>query len=249
MSIDTTIPVIEKNTTPSRTILTQGENKMADVDTIQLSSEHADIRREAAMNTANILSESAKGFDRVNADVLKAGWANSDVTKDARYDLATRIEQATDRTTSQTDKQYHANENRQVEILRDIAKVQAAADLNRQVYLSGTESAMLKNQVESLKNTQFLAERIAAEGGETRALINDLKYNDLNRALIERNAALVEERGYGRHWRGNFDQSQWQALSNQLQAFQSQLATSTQGMVNFGTQAGVGQTSTSNNVR
>ena len=91
--------------------------------------------------------------------------------------------------------------------------------------------------------------RTAADGEKTRALINDLKYQDLNRALIERNAELVEERHHAHRWHDRYEAGQWQALSNQMQAFQSQLATTTQGMVNFGTMAGVGQSSTANNVR
>jgi len=39
------------------------------------------------------------------------------------------------------------------------------------------------------------------------------------------------------------------ALQNQMQNFNSQLSETRQGMVNFGTMAGVGQTSTNNNVR
>ena len=83
-------------------------------------------------------------------------------------------------------------------------------------------------------------------------MINDLKYQDLNRGLIERNTALVEAVGDGRYWRhrGYLDQGQNQfaQLQTQLQAFGSQLQETRQGMVNFGTMAGVGQTSSSNNV-
>ena len=67
--------------------------------------------------------------------------------------------------------------------------------------------------------------------------------------LVERNAELVEALAERRHWRHHADQGQWQALSSQLQAFQSQLASARSDMINFGTMAGVGQSSTSNNVR
>jgi hypothetical protein len=53
----------------------------------------------------------------------------------------------------------------------------------------------------------------------------------------------------GRYWYGRHGDGQFAAISSQLQAFQSQLQETRQGMVNFGTMAGVGQTSTSNNVR
>lgn len=94
---------------------------------------------------------------------------------------------------------------------------------------------------------------IFQDGDKTRALVNDLKYHDLNRALVERNAELVEEREGRRHWRGMADQNQFGAqfaqLQSMMQNFNSQLADTRQGMVNFGSMAGVGQTSTSNNVR
>jgi hypothetical protein len=71
--------------------------------------------------------------------------------------------------------------------------------------------------------------------------------------LVERNTALVECEADRRHWRHNAEmsqyQNQWAALQNQIQAFASQLQETRQGMVNFGTMAGVGQTSTSNNVQ
>ena len=99
------------------------------------------------------------------------------------------------------------------------------------------------------KQTTYLSDKIDGGNAEIKGLINSLKEADLNRALIERNAELVEAVGEGRYWRRHADQGQWQALNSQLQAFQSQLQETRQGMVNFGTMAGVGQSTTSNNVR
>lgn len=243
MSIDT--KVSEQNTPPSQTILTQGETKMAEiitgtvsgyvnnqVDTIQASV--SDVRREAAEHTNEIVKEGMKGDYATQSKINETERANS----------------------QQIDAFEDVTNNNFMTVSRD------TADLRAQVVALGyqvrdghmglskdIELSSLKGVIEGQKNTQFLAEKISRDGDETRALINDLKYNDLNRELIERNAILAEERSYGRHWRGNFDQSQWAALNSQLQAFQSQLATSTQGMVNFGTQAGVGQTSSANQVR
>jgi len=99
----------------------------------------------------------------------------------------------------------------------------------------------------------ILSKEIFHDGQKTRDLINDLKYHDLNRGMIERNAELIACESDRRHWRHYADQSQfqgqWAQLQSQIQAFQSQLQETRQGMVNFGTMAGVGQTSTSNNVR
>jgi hypothetical protein len=71
--------------------------------------------------------------------------------------------------------------------------------------------------------------------------------------LIERNTDL----NHCRHdyWgaRDGLFNTQFAALSSQLNsqvnALNSQLAETRQGMVNFGTMAGVGQSSTNNNVR
>jgi hypothetical protein len=122
----------------------------------------------------------------------------------------------------------------------------------------------LKTQLDSKANTQYLSDKIGNDGEKTRALINDLKYHDLNRALVERQTSLVNCEQDNRHWHSRYDdarwgqfQSQWggqfaqmqQQLQSMNQNFNSQLAETRQGMVNFGTMAGVGQSSTNNNVR
>lgn len=112
-----------------------------------------------------------------------------------------------------------------------------------------SEINFLKCQVEIQKGNAYVIEKITAEGEKTRELINDLKTQDLNRMLIERNAEIVEERGERRHWRHAADQGQWATLQSQIQNFASQLGEARASMVNFGSMAGVGQSSTSNNVR
>ena len=61
-------------------------------------------------------------------------------------------------------------------------------------------------------------------------------------------AEIVEERGERRHYKYAAEQGQWAALQSQIQAFGSQLSDARNSMVNFGTQLGVGQRATSNNV-
>jgi uncharacterized protein YfeS len=94
-----------------------------------------------------------------------------------------------------------------------------------------------------------LEQTVMHDGSSTRALINELKMDQLNRELIERNAALVENRNEGRYWQGQFNNAQYSQLVSQVNAMNSQLTETRQGMINFGTMAGVGQTSTSNNAR
>lgn len=213
---------------------------MADVDTAMLSEQHADIRREAAEHRASIQLEDMKGFDRVNTDVLKSGWHGVDATKDARYDVVNRITNSTDTLLA-----------RSWDMGRDIVDNRTQIiGLGFQVR-DGFVAAAKDMEINALKTQQV----VVADGDRTRALINDLKYQDLNRALVERNAELIEEREGRRHWRHHADhaqfQGQWAHLQSQIQAFQSQLQETRQGLVNFGTMAGNAgqQSSTSNNVR
>ena len=94
-----------------------------------------------------------------------------------------------------------------------------------------------------------ISRHVSAESDATRGLINSLKTDELNRMLIERNTDCNHFRhGY---WDavGGANNAQFASVASQLNAFQSQLQETRQGMVNFGTMAGVRQDSTSNNVR
>lgn len=156
--------------------------------------------------------------------------------KDARHDTISATEDVADR------------------LQGDI--VNSQRDMLDRFFQVGRDTADLRAQVTSLSvyvkdaatiSAQATQLAVAADGEKTRSLINDLKYQDLNRALIERNAELVEERHHGRRWFDNYNQAQWAALNSQVQALNSQFADARQGMVNFGTMAGVGQTSSQNN--
>jgi hypothetical protein len=187
----------------------------------------SDVRREGAEHTNEIVKEGLKGDFNTRGDI-----------KDARYDVNNRITNSTDRIVDSIVAHDAKVADRFFTVGRD------TMDLRAQVVQAISE-VKAQTELNALK-TQLA---VKDDGNQTRALINELKNADLNRMLIERNAEIVEERGHGRHWRSHYDQSQWAALNNQLQAFQSQLQETRQGMVNFGTMAGVGQSSTSNNVR
>ena len=107
----------------------------------------------------------------------------------------------------------------------------------------------LKTQIELAKQSTYISDKIDAGNQVTQNLIRQLNDDSLNRQLVERNTELVGALEGGRYWYGRHGDGQFAAISSQLQAFQSQLQETRQGMVNFGTMAGVGQTSTSNNVR
>lgn len=223
------------NATPFANKITQGEIKMADPAT---QADLAALERNVDAN-----------FYATRGDI-----------KDTRHDIIDNTESVADRITDQATQFYIASQQNANEAARDLASLKVLTDMNA----SAMREAIALNIEKQGAAAQLSAEKIAtavalgqstlskeifADGQKTRDLINDLKYHDLNRALVERNAELVDERHSRRHWRHAADQGQWQALQSQLQAFQSQLQETRQGMVNFGTMAGVGQTSTSNNVR
>lgn len=197
----------------------------------------SDIRREAAEHTNEVVKEGLKSTAITDAAI-----------KDARYDINSTVESIADR----ADRGFSQLSDRFFTVARDTADLRAQVIQAIDTSKMATELNSLKGIIEGQKNTTYLSDKISADGEKTRGLINDLKYHDLNRGLIERNTALVEAVGDGRYWRhrGYLDQGQNQfaQLQTQLQAFGSQLQETRQGMVNFGTMAGVGQTSSSNNV-
>ena len=193
-----------------------------------------DIRREAAEHTNEIVKEGLKG-----------DYNTQGAIKDARFDVNSRV--------SQLGKDV---DDRFFDVGRDTQDIRAQIISAQQAMVSGflgaskdSEINALKTQIELSKQTTYLSDKIDGQAEKTRELINSLNDASLNRQLVERNTELVAALDDGRFWRGRYDQGQWQALNSQLQAFQSQLQETRQGMVNFGTMAGVGQTSTSNNVR
>jgi hypothetical protein len=229
----------------------------------------ADIRREQAVGfgdtryniaerTGDIRRELALGFDKTGDTIMQEGQEGIMATKDARYDLANRITNSGDRVTDRLMEVRGLIGERFYTVGRDLADLrQGQATLSKDIELNA-----LKTQIEGQKNTQYLSDKITLDGEKTRGLINDLKYHDLNRGLVERNTALVNCEQDRDNWRYRYDDArfsqrqdqfgaQFAQLQSQVQAFASQLQETRQGMVNFGTMAGNAgqQTSTSNNVR
>ena len=229
----------------------------------------ADIRQENARNFADARYATSEGVGTIRREMgadtneivkegLKESFAIRGDVKDARYDLGTRIGDSADRVVDRLFDHDSKVADRFFMVGRDTAELkQGQATLSKDIELNA-----LKTQIEGQKNTTYLSDKIAIDGDKTRSLINDLKYHDLNRGLVERNTALVNCEQDRKHYRdrwmdGRFDQNQtqfagqWAQLQSQIQAFQSQLQETRQGMVNFGTMSGQSgqQSSTSNNVR
>lgn len=188
-------------------------------------------------------------------EALKESYTTLNAVKDARFDINSRISESTNSLSQQVDAIDDTVTAQLITIQRDTADLRAqvisAQQFNVQAFnqvAKDTEIATLKTQVAIQQQSTYISDKIDADGEKTRGLINDLKTQDLNRMLIERNAEIVEERGERRHYKYAADQSQWAALQSQIQAFGSQLGEARASMVNFGTQLGVGQRATSNNV-
>lgn len=220
------------------------------------ATQAADIRQEATRNFADTRFAGATQTSDIIKEGLRGDFETIKGLKDNRFDLSSDINVNSDRIADRVTETQRQLTDRFFIVGRDTAEIkQGQATLAKDVELNA-----LKTQIEGQKNTTYLSDKITVDGEKTRALLNDLKYHDLNRGLVERNTALVnceQDRNHHRdRWLdGRFDQNQaqfagqWAQLQSQIQAFQSQLQETRQGMVNFGTMAGVGQTSTSNNVR
>ena len=180
--------------------------------------------------------------------------------QDANFNLSSRVENAQDRNAKEI-ADFRSNVAERFHTLtRDTADLRAqVTGVGMQIRDSAnyTTLAMEKNALQGMldgqRNTQFLAEKISNDGEKTRSLINDLKYHDLNRALVERNAELMEERHWGRHWWShglqNQNAAQFASLQSQVQAIGSQLASTSQSLVNLGVMTGSSQSSSTNNIR
>jgi hypothetical protein len=228
----------------------------------------------------NIASEHCKTNDVVRQEGQENVMATKDARHDvlsnvipavgnAKDMLGQQINVEADRIVDRVIETRDVMNERFFDVGRDTQDLKAQIVAQQQQIVAGfagvakdTELASLKTQLDAAKNTTYLSDKITAENEKTRDLISDLKYHDLNRGLVERNTELVNCEQDGRRYRdnwidGRFNQfqtqyaGQWAQLQNQVQAFQSQLQETRQGMVNFGTMAGNSgqQSSTSNNVR
>ena len=275
---------VSRNPLISMEIKEEENKEMAEVtqtDIFKLSEEHSDIRREAVDHTNEIVKEGLKGdyntlnaikdsrFETVtrvenSADRLEKGIS------DTNFNLSSRVENANDRITKDVGDFRSQTADRFFQVARDTADLRAqVTQVLSETRLVGAntakdnEIAVLRNTIENQKNTQYLSDKITSDGDKTRALVNELKYGDLNRELIERQSKLTccechkDDWHWGRfhHWLDGNNQYQSQyaaqmaALQNQMQNFNSQLSETRQGIVNFGTQSGLTQASSNNNVR
>lgn len=229
-----------------------------------LSAQHADIRREQAVGFGDTKYAIATGHDFINREILTSA-----------HDTSDKVDESTNKIQQRATDFFIAGQTRDFEAARDLAALRSAVDLANQKLstevLLSSERAAAATALESAKVAAAVAlgqgtlskevaeskydisKQIAYENEKTRDLVNSLKNDELNRLLIERNTDINNLRGDYWGARDGLLNSQFAALSSQVNsqvnALNSQLAETRQGMVNFGTMAGVGQSSTSNQVR
>jgi hypothetical protein len=219
------------------------------LDNTALLQDHADIRREAAFNTADIRRDTAKEASDIIDSVKTSGWANSD-----------RTGTEADRVVAQDTAYFIAGQQYAFQNATAVAALKASTDMSfaqtaaaiaasSQLAMAATALEGARSAAASALGQAMIGKDVLTDGEKTRALINSLKMDELNRMLTERNAEIVENRCDGRYWHGQYSNSQQANLVSQVNALNSQFAETRQGMVNFGTMSGVGQSSTSNNVR
>lgn len=206
------------------------------VDMTQTHNGISDIRREQAVVGGGIVDA-----------VKTAGWHNSD-----------RTGTEADRIVAQDTAYFISGQQQNFNMATQVAAMKASSDSQFAMTLASLQTAaaagVAATALEGAKtagniaaSTAQLAALTVREANDTRALINALNNDALNRQLIERNAEIVAERDRGHYWHGQYGAGQFAAVSSQLNALGSQLQETRQGMVNFGSMTGVGQTSTSNN--
>lgn len=236
------------------------EIKMADivtgtvsgqVDMSDVNRSIADVRREQESIGADIRRETAKEASDVIDNVKTAAWANSD-----------RTGTEADRVVAQDTAYFIAGQSQAFSNATSIAALKAGTDMQFANTLSAIQAAALTGQaataLEGAKSAAaaalaqaLIGQQIVADGNATRALVNELKMDELNRKLTERNAEIVDYRGDARHWQGQYSNAQFAQVTSQVNALNSQLTETRQGMVNFGTMSGAAgqQSSTANSVR
>ena len=190
----------------------------------------ADVRREQAVGFGETKFEISKSSEDTNRDVLTSG-----------YHTQIKVDEAADKIQQRTTDYFIAEQNRDFASALEISKIAATQSSG---FADLADRIATYAEINALKTQRYVSE----DGEKTRSLINDLKNSDLNRMLIERNSDVNFYRHDANRWEGLYGNGQFAALASQINALNSNLAETRQGLYNFGTMAGVGQSSTQNQV-
>jgi hypothetical protein len=227
-----------------------------------VASGQADIRREQALGFGDTRYTIASHSEDTNRDILTTG-----------YQVRDKVDAVGDAILQRSADFFIAEQSRDFDMGRDLSDLKATVLMANQktagdIALAAeraigatalgqaqTGKEILESRLEITNLSRDLARQIGAENEKTRDLIQALKNDELNRILIERNTDLTHCRHDYWGARDGLFNTQFAALSSQvnsqLNALNSQVAETRQGLVNFGTMAGNAgqQSSTSNQVR
>jgi hypothetical protein len=227
-----------------------------------VASGQADIRREQAIGFGETKYAIAAHSEDTNRDILTTG-----------YQVRDKVDAVGDAILQRSADFFIAEQSRDFDMGRDLSDLKATVLMANQktagdialaaeravgataLAQAQTGKEILESRLEITNLSRDLARQIGHENEKTRDLIQALKNDELNRILIERNTDLTNCRHDYWGARDGLFNAQFAALSSQVNsqvnALNSQLAETRQGLVNFGTMAGNAgqQSSTSNQVR
>lgn len=223
----------------------------------------ADIRRDVQSTSADGRREAATDAGAIRRDVAFEGGKGVDTTKTASWNVADRVGTEADRVVAQDTAYFIAAQSQNFSNATALAALKASTDAQsaktQADVAAASATAVAASTLAGEKNATATAlaaaqtqQLIMNDGAATRALINALNADELNRKLIERNAALIEAREGERCCHNQLNATLANAQNNQvlsaINAFQSQLNETRQSVNNFGTYLGT-QTSSPVNVR
>lgn len=222
-------------------------------DILNLYRDNNDLRRDLQAAAADIRYDGAAAVAGVNTNIAaSAGNTRYDIadkaceinghTSAVGWTVGARLEDASTRIADQGTQYFIAAQQQRyaeaIELAAFRAETEKSFDMVNDNIASATKIAALETQ-----------KVVIDDGQVTRGLINQLKNDELNRLLIERNTDLTCCRNDYHRANDGIANAQYAAIVSQLNAFQSSLSETRQGMINFGTMSGNSQAATTSQVR
>ena len=217
----------------------------------------SDIRRETALEAGDIRRDQAKEAADIRREAAKEASDTRSVSAKQSFDVNDRVGTEADRVIAQDTAYFIAGQSQNFSNATALAALKASTDASflktqSDIQLAGMQSAAAatlagvtsaaaaalegaKSAAASPLGQALIGAAITADGNTTRALLNSLKIEDLNRSLIERKGELSELK----------NDLQYSRLAGQINMVHSQVQDTKAGMVNFGTMGASTQSSTS----
>jgi hypothetical protein len=199
------------------------------VDVSGLVRDHADIRREQEAIGSNIRRETAKEASDLTDVVKTSAWANSD-----------RTGTEADRVTNQASQYFIAGQQYAFTNATELAALKSSTDLNFQATQQAIQLAAEKNAAATAlaaAATQLLVVQESVKGREMqeRNVIDDLRHK------------LDHEFRRAHGYETGFYNQQNASVQSAINALNSQVSETRQGVINMGTMSGSAGTQTSTN--